>query len=409
MSRLGSSASVKAVGLTVAFVFLFIVAILLDLAYLYLMAITIALLPLASFVLAWFFASKYGASREHLPTAQEGRRLSVRLGVRSSGGLPQAAIRVGDSLPDGLVRLDDPMGFPEDWDGREGTRTYRIEPQVRGVFTLGPAALELSDPLGLFGFEAELDGTSELVVHPTPLPARAGSAGGAGVWGIRERDGNTRRGEGLEFHGVREYRPGDPLRRVHWSTSARMGRLAVVEYERAYQQNLIIALDLATGSVFGEGRETTLEYAIKIAATLAERTLTAGGGVTLITQSLRFDIAPREGDSAAARFALFDHLARAQPTSNLALSETLRAARFAPGGRFAILTSGGDDMLSGYLADRIRYGDQVTVYFLEPESFGGPGNRTPAVPQARLKVVERQHSPWEDGGRRLEYLLKDDL
>lgn len=409
MSRLGHAASVKSLGLTIAFVFLFIVAMLLDLPYLYLMAVTIAVLPLASYGLAWFFASQYVATREHPTTAREGRRVAVRLKVTANGGLPQTAIRVGDTLPDSLVIQEDAQALPADWDGRSGTREYTLIPEVRGVFTLGPTKLEMSDPLGLFPFEAEIGDQTELVVHPTPLLSRGSIAGGAGVWGIRERDGNTRRGEGMEFHGVREYRPGDPLRRVHWRTSARTGRLAVVEYERAYQQNLILALDLTKNSVFGKGRETTLEYGIKIAATLAERTLTAGGGVTLISQNFRMEVQPREGDSAGAHFKLMDLLARAQADSDIALSETLRAARLEPGGRMAILTSGGDDLLSGYLMDRLRYNDTVSVYFLEPTSFGGPARQTPAVPKAQLRIVERQHSPWTEGGRHMEFLLRDDI
>ncbi|MGC4047419.1 MAG: DUF58 domain-containing protein [Armatimonas sp.] len=409
MSRFGHAASVKSLGLTIAFVFLFVVAMLLDLPYLYLMAVTIAVLPLASYGLAWFFASQYVAKREHASTGREGRRLTVHLKVTAKGGLPQTAIRVGDILPEALVRQEEAQALPPDWDGRQGTREYTIIPEVRGVFTLGPTKLEMSDPLGLFPFEAEIGEATEIVVHPTPLFSRGSVSGGAGVWGVRERDGNTRRGEGMEFHGVREYRPGDPLRRVHWRTSARTGRLAVVEYERAYQQNLILALDLSKDSVFGKGRETTLEYGIKIAATLAERTLTAGGGVTLLSQNFRLDVQPREGDSVGAHFRLMDLLARAQADSDVALSETLRAARLAPGGRLAILTSGGDDLLSGYLMDRLRYNDSVTVYFLEPTSFGGPARQTPAVPKAGLRLVERQHSPWAEGGKHMEFLLRDDI
>jgi uncharacterized protein (DUF58 family) len=409
MHRLGQSASVKSLGLTIAFVFLFIVAMLLDLPYLYLMAVTIAVLPLASYGLAWFFASQYTATREHPTTAREGRRFQVRLRVSARGGIPQTAIRVGDNIPQNLTRTGEAQALPPDWDGTEGTREYTVVPEVRGVYELGPTKLEMSDPLGLFPFEAEIGETTTLVVHPTPLFARGSVSGGAGVSGIRERDGNTRRGEGMEFHGVREYRPGDPLRRVHWRTSARTGRLAVVEYERAYQQNLILALDLAKDSVFGEGRETTLEYGIKIAATLAERTLTSGGGVTLISQSFRLEVQPREGDSVRAHFHLMDLLARARADSDVALSETLKAARLAPGGRLAVLTSGGDELLSGFLIDRLRHNDTVAIYFLEPASFGGPARRTPAVPKAQLRLVERYHSPWIDGGKRLEFLLRDDV
>src|SRR5918912_409029 len=106
--------------------------------------------------------------------------------------------------------------------------------------------------------------------------------GAGGSWfGVQEREGRARRGEGMDFHGVREWRQGDPLRRVHWPTTARTGRLSVVEFERAFQQDLVIALDLRRGSEYGEGRETTLEYAVKTAATLIDATLAESGAVTL--------------------------------------------------------------------------------------------------------------------------------
>lgn len=406
---MGGAAGIKSLAIFIAFVFLFLVAVLLDLPYLYLMAITIGLLPLASYALAWLFAARYSSSRVHASTGPEGRRFPISLNVVATGGLPQAALQVGDVLPDRLHRQDDVLGALEDWDGHAGSRRYVVEPEVRGVYKIGPTRLEMTDPLGLFRFEAELGDATELVVHPTPLTAGRALAGGAGKWGLREREGNTRRGEGMDFHGVREYRPGDPLRRVHWRTSARTGRLAVVEYERAFQQNLIVALDLAKDATYGSGRETTLEYAVKIAATLCVRTMLAGGGLTLISQNFRLDLPPQVSDREASHFKVMDALARAVADSDRSLGETLLSARFDTGASFAILTSGDDDALRRYLVERSRFEDDITVYFLEPQSFGGPSRQTPAIPHARLRVVERSHSPWDEGGKRLEYLLHDNV
>jgi uncharacterized protein (DUF58 family) len=334
----------------------------------------------------------------------------LRIGTKS--GLPQTALRVADTVPSDLAppgkakALDTP--FPLDfWDGVEGEQTYYIEAQRRGVYSLGPIKLETTDPLGLFVFHASVNSRTEIVVHPEPLFARDRSVGGEGSHGIRERDGKTRKGEGMEFHGVREYQTGDELRRIHWRTTARTGKLAVVEFERAYQQNIIIALDLARGGDSGTGRETTLEYAIKVAATLADRTLKAGGGVTLITQMTRATVRPREGDPEAARFQLFDILARAKAEADTSLSASLQAARLGEGTHYAVLTSGGDPHLTTFLANRVLHGDSVVVYFFEPSSFGGKRVTSPAVAGADLRVIERQHSPWAEGGKRLEYLLRE--
>lgn len=415
-----NSAGIKSIVITLAFVFLFIVAVLLDLQYLYLMAVTLAVLPLTSYMLAYFFATRFTATRTHPPTVHEGKRFPVTLTVNAKGGLPQAAIRVSDSAPEFLesVDLGDELGElpplekdvaePMDiWDGEKGERVYGLIPTKRGVYSLGPARLETTDPLGLFNFSANLPVSSEVVVHPEPIIARDYAIGGEGTYGLRERDGKTRRGEGMDFHGVREYRYGDALRRVHWPTTARTGKLAVVEFERAYQQDIVVGLDLAAGSDYGTGRDTTLEYAVKVAATLVRRTLAAGGGVTLITQYDRAVVKPREGDPDSAQFRLFDILARAKADAETSLGEALHAARLGEGSHYSILTAKGDPRLTAYLANRVRHGESVHIYFFEPTSFGGPAALSPAVAGAELRVVEKEHSPWENGGRRLEYLLRE--
>jgi uncharacterized protein (DUF58 family) len=335
--------------------------------------------------------------------------------VDAHGGLPQAALRVADELPEFLRSSERQNSEAEenaacpltDWDGQTGFLRYGVMPEKRGVYRLGPVRLETTDPLGLFSFAAILPEESEVVVHPTPIPARNLVIGGEGMYGVRERDGKTRRGEGMEFHGVREYRQGDALRRVHWPTTARTGRLAVVEFERAYQQDVVIGLDLSEGTDYGSGRETTLEYAVKVAATLTARTLAAGGGVTLITQNDRAVVKPREGDPDAARFRLFDLLARVEANANTSLGDALHGARLADGSHYAILTARGDPRLSGYLANRVRHGDTVRVCFFEPASFGGPNVMSPAVAGGELRVIGREDSPWADGGKRLEFLLRE--
>lgn len=413
MNWAGGSSGIKSIVITLSFVFLFIVAVLLDLQYLYLMAVTLAVLPLTSYSLAYFFATRFSATRDHLQTVPEGRKFSVRLHISARGGLPQAALRVADALPRFLEPADD-IATPanaalplDDWDGRDGERTYFVVPEKRGVYAFGPARLETTDPLGLFTFSAQLPVSSEVVVHPQPIPARDSAVGGEGTYGLRDRDGKTRRGEGMDFHGVREYRPGDALRRVHWPTTARTGQLAVVEFERAYQQDVVIGLDLSRGTEWGEGRNTTLEYAVKIAATIASRTLSAGGGVLLVTQYGRAQVKPRESDPEAAKYRLFDLLARAQADAETSLGDALNAARHSEGTHYAVLTAHGDPRLTAYLTNRVRHGDSVQVFFIEPSSFGGPTATSPAVTGGDLCVVEKRHSPWDNGGRALEYLLRE--
>ena len=76
-----------------------------------------------------------------------------------------------------------------------------------------------------------------------------------------------------EYHGLRDYRPGDSPRWIHWRTSARLGKPMVKEFEQQHEQDLAILLDpwLPRTKVTAEQREA-LEEAIRFAATVCLET-----------------------------------------------------------------------------------------------------------------------------------------
>jgi uncharacterized protein (DUF58 family) len=95
----------------------------------------------------------------------------------------------------------------------------------RGVLRVGPVGLRTTDPFGLFSRFRQLGGETLVHVHPAahplaPLPsARAGSPDGLPV--------DSKSDDGVTFHALREYVPGDDPRRLHWRSSARAGTLLV--------------------------------------------------------------------------------------------------------------------------------------------------------------------------------------
>lgn len=405
MNRTGMASGIKSFVISIAFLFLFVVALLLDVQYLYLMAVMLALVQPLSWAFVVLLAARYSTTRRVPSVAVEGRTLPTTLTVTATGGLAVGALRIQERCSPMLAGGAESALPLDHWDGTTGERRTEFEPLLRGVHTIGPAVMETTDPLGLFTFHVELPGTSTVVVHPAPIPIRSTSVGGGGVFGTREQDGTARRGEGLEFHGVRDYRPGDSLRRVHWRTSARTGQLAVVEFERAYEQNVLIAIDARRGTELGTGRESTFEFAIKIAATIIDRVLRQGGGLVLLSQAGRVVVRPSQTTDEAVRFRLFDFLAHLTCDQETSLGETLTAHQEDQAGHCVVLTSGRDPHLEGALAERTQRGLGVRLYYLEPESFGGAATTPPTVPGATLKIVTKQHSPWEEGGRSLESLF----
>ena len=79
-----------------------------------------------------------------------------------------------------------------------------------------------------------------------------------------------RRPSGLEPHGVRDYVEGEPLRAVHWPTSARRGELMVRELGRSARQRRVL-LDVEAEAVAGPAGGSSLDEAVRVAAGLGAR------------------------------------------------------------------------------------------------------------------------------------------
>jgi hypothetical protein len=136
--------------------------------------------------------------------------------------------------------------------------------------------------------------------------------------------------------------------------------------------------------------------------------LVAGGGVTLVTQTGRVTVRPQDSDPQAARFRLFDHLARLRADADTSLADALRAARLDARSTVVVLTSWGDPTVTAFLTEAARRGSDVRVLFFEPASFGGPSVMSPAVAGEAFTVVRRgEHSPWEEGGKGLGFVLRE--
>ena len=226
-----SAAGMKSLVVTLAFAFLLVVAMLLDIVYLYIMAVALAMIQPVAYLVAVKFTPKYTVKRNLPPVGVEGRSVEIRLDVSSAGGLPQGALHIMDRVPTGFTTTTPraELGCLQRWDGITGHLSYVAQPSLRGVYTFDQATMDSSDPIGLYFFESTLDGADEIVVHPASALAPNASNGQLGARGQEEQDGSIRRGEGVDLHGVREYVQGDSLRRVHWRASARRDKLVVVE------------------------------------------------------------------------------------------------------------------------------------------------------------------------------------
>lgn len=155
--------------------------------------------------------------------------------------------------------------------------------QQRGVFHLGPTTLRLGDPLGLFDVTCNYSYVREVLVFPPvihDLAVLVPAGGGQGATASRHR----KLVETPALGGVRDYHPGDPIRRIHWPLSVRHQALLIKEFDDEKGGDVWLALDLDPSVHAGQGQQSTLEYAIIWTASWAWHLLRQGKGVGLYTR-----------------------------------------------------------------------------------------------------------------------------
>jgi uncharacterized protein (DUF58 family) len=241
---------------------------------LYIFAYGTLLLIVASYLLAPR-GLKLDAERAGMrPRAQQGDRLEVRLELTASRGVSTFILE--ERVPERLgTTVKVPV--PRLVRGATVAHRYSLLCRRRGVYTVGPLVAVTSDPLGLTERETMLAPEFELLVHPR-------------VEYVADRP-LTRRYEdppirppqskpwpsGLEFYGMREYAPGDDLRRIVWRASARTGKLMVREAEEGITDSIMLLLDTDRGSHSWDGDHSeSFETAVRAAASLGVRHLRDG-------------------------------------------------------------------------------------------------------------------------------------
>jgi len=259
---------------------------------------------------------------------------------------------------------------------RRASREVDLGRLSRGRFPLSDVRLELGDHLGLHTVTvpAESEVTS-LTVHPRlvdlhTLFSDAGRFGGDG------RRVLLRRAAGFDFHSVREHEQGESLRRVHWPTTAKRGRLMVKELEDSPRDTVVVLLDCDPAGAAGRPPDSSFDQAVRAAGSIVDAYARRGRDVTLVsTGSERAVVRVRALDPD--RRAALDALAAVEPDALRPLAQTLRHGIPAglQAGELAVVTASVDahavDALIGAAQHRL-----VSVAWIDAPSFAGKPTRT---------------------------------
>jgi uncharacterized protein (DUF58 family) len=156
-------------------------------------------------------------------------------------------------------------------------RHFRILALRRGTYELGPATVSAGDLLGRAMPLAGVETRDAYVVRPRMV-------GVVGFDEARDWDGDRRARHGLaedpsRFAGVRPYRPGDQLRRIHWRASARTGSPLTRRYDPSRRPDVVLVLDLRvpTGPGLGPADRDEATEGLMVATMSLARALHAEG------------------------------------------------------------------------------------------------------------------------------------
>jgi len=282
---------------------------------------------------------------------------------------------------------------------------FRLDDPPRGRHVVGPLRVDLVEAYGVARRRLSVGPTAELVVVPEVDDVRGSRPSRSLGEGARRRREHSLTG-GEDDPVTREYRTGDPLRRVHWKATARQGEL-MVRQEEQHGLPLVRVVLATTSGGWADARPVgwqsapvseAFEWAVAVVATLAAD-LARAGSATLVSGLDGRLLARHDGDDAegfleqAADVSLDDASGTSAPSSS---------------GREPLVA-----VLSGATADELEalarlrpVGSRATVVVVEPSMpFAVHGRGAASAPLPPAEVAGRLR---EQGWRVHEASADDD-
>lgn len=342
--------------------------------------------------------------------AFQGEGLTLTLRLINDKLLPIPWIEVRDSLPENAIDAEEPTsptGAPGyvyltrstqlGWYERINWPLQLQTPQ-RGFFRLGPARMATGDMFGFNPVTQDTDEHDSFIVYPRVytlpelgLPAERPFGEIKGRQRIFEDPGR--------IAGIRDYQPGDPMRRIDWKATARRGTLQSKVYEPSATMHLLIALNVHTMSASWQGfQPEVLERVLSAAASIARHGFEGGYAIGLVANGsyaesdrpMRVPVGRRSDQL----LRVLEALAVIHPLTLASLETVIdrEAARFPYGATLVCVTSRMDESLSASLQRVASAGHTVTVVSLSDEEMEGqlPGIRVYSIASVMRSLEARE-------------------
>ena len=234
--------------------------------------------------------------RPHYRRGFPGEQVHLRVEVENRKFLPLTWLRVQDLWPKAIAPEGEDVLAPA-YDLNQGfltsvfslrwferaRREYALLFRKRGHYAVGPAQLESGDPFGMFENSKEAGPVEIFTVFPEFLPLEELHLPAEDPFGDRRSRKRLYEDPNRPI-GVRDYRPEDSFRRVHWPATAHTGELQAKVYQPTSANVMIVCLNASTYSRHWEGiNPDLLEHLIKVSASLVNKGIEDGYRVGLIS------------------------------------------------------------------------------------------------------------------------------
>lgn len=219
--------------------------------------------------------------RELAATLALGVWAGVRLRVHNRSAV-RVALDIFDGVPAELVARGMPVRTHIAANGWAEIH-YEVRPLERGQFCFVPGHARLDSALGLWQRALALGEQQCIKVYPNFAAvaqyALLATDNHLSTIGIRLRQ---RRGQGLDFHQLREYRQGDALRQVDWKATSRLGKVIAREYQDERDQQVVFLIDCGRRMHAKDGELSHFDHALNAVLLLSYVALRQGDAVGLM-------------------------------------------------------------------------------------------------------------------------------
>src|SRR5512143_1469951 len=240
-------------------------------------------------------------------------------------------IRQTSRIPKPWLELHNPTTLPGGLPGRAislgptAQRSWLVRAPLtrRGHFRIEPLQIRTGDPFGFFEASATVGQGVTLIVYPRIERLPLWRLPAAYLEGRHSTPVRTLQTTPLATT-VRPYAPGDSMNRIHWKTTARHGEIQVKEFDLEQTADLWIYLDLQRSVQTGRGDDSTVESAVRAAASIADKALQEGRAVGMTINVARTAFLPPDR-GGRQHLKIMQLLASVEADSNTPLVETLIA------------------------------------------------------------------------------------